>query len=102
MVLSSGDTKYALTINIKGTGKGDYMVKNEAPFGPGTASLFLTSDQSKIPGSLSFSTGKVTITRFENQLADGMINATAFSAINKKTYTLIGEFKNMGINKIAN
>lgn len=100
MVLNSPDTKYSVTVNIMGISQGDYMVKNELPYGSGTATLFLTSDQSQIPGALSFSQGKFIITRIENQTVDGTMNATAYSAINKKTYTLTGELKNMPVKKI--
>ncbi|TKC07456.1 hypothetical protein [Pedobacter frigoris] len=100
MVLNSPDTKYSLTINIKGAIQGDYVVKNEPPYGSGTATLFLTSDQSKIPGALSFFQGKFIITKFKDQTADGTMNATVTSTVNKKTYTLTGEFKNMPVKKI--
>lgn len=101
MVLSSPDAKYSLAINIKGAIQGDYVVKNEPPYGNGTATLFLTSDQSKIPGALSFFQGKFIVTKLNNQIADGTMSATGISAVNKKTYTLTGEFKNMPVKKVS-
>ena len=97
MVFSSPDTKYALAVTVSGAQEGEHTIKNVPPYNKGSANLYLTSDQSKIPGALSFAQGKFTITRFKNQVADGTITATSVSAINKKTYTLTGEFKNMPV-----
>jgi len=98
-ILSSPDTKYALTVSIKGAKEGVHTVKNEYPFGAGTSTLFLTADQSTIPGPLSFSRGTLTVTRITDQAIDGVMNATAVSAVNHKTYTLTGEFRNMAVQR---
>lgn len=98
-VLSSADTKYVLAVSIKGAKEGVHTVKNEYPFEAGTSTLFLTTDQSAIPGPLSFSRGTLTVTRINDQVVDGVMNATAISAVNHKTYTLTGEFRNMSVQR---
>jgi len=97
MVLSSDDLKSSLTVSVIGVAEGEHTVKNEPPYGKGTANLFLTSDRSKIPGTLSFNSGTFTITSIEGKAGDGSIKAIAKSAINNKTYTLTGSFKHMPI-----